>query len=113
MACSKELSQSIGAKIRMIRLAKGLSQEKLALECEMNPAFLGHVERGLRCPTIFTLQRICDGLQISLAELFLYDAQPQTNTAAVQHITQRLETLSPEQAAKIVKIVDNAIELLE
>ena len=60
MAENHHLAQEVGAKIKYLRLKRGLSQESLALSCDMNPAFLGHVERGMRSPTLTTLPRICD-----------------------------------------------------
>ena len=60
MAESTQIAQEIGAKIRYLRLKRGMSQETLALNCDMNPAFLGHVERGMRCPTVN------DSIQITL-----------------------------------------------
>lgn len=48
----QELSLQIGRRIRALRKQRGLSLEALALKCDMNAAFLGHIERGLRCPTI-------------------------------------------------------------
>ena len=49
------LSLQVGQRIRTIRKQRGLSLEALALKCDMNAAFLGHIERGLRCPTLYTL----------------------------------------------------------
>ena len=69
MADNTRLAREVGAKIKYLRQKRGLSQEALALSCDMNPAFLGHVERGMRSPTLNTLQRICDGLGITLTEL--------------------------------------------
>lgn len=63
MADNTRLAREVGAKIKYLRQKRGLSQEALALSCDMNPAFLGHVERGMRSPTLNTLQRICDGLR--------------------------------------------------
>ena len=48
MADNTRLAREVGAKIKYLRLKQGLSQESLALSCDMNPAFLGHVERGMR-----------------------------------------------------------------
>lgn len=39
---------NIGARIRYFRKLKGLSQEKLAWEAGINPAFLGELERGTK-----------------------------------------------------------------
>lgn len=108
------LSKQIGAKVRSFRQNQGLSLEKLALECDMNAAFLGHVERGMRCPTIYTLQRICDGLHIDLAELFLdITTEDMPNQAAIHHVCTVMTSLSAEQAKQISNIVDAAVALLE
>lgn len=48
---------NIGARIRYFRKLKGLSQEKLAWEAGINPAFLGELERGQKSPTLKTLEK--------------------------------------------------------
>lgn len=109
---SKAIARQVGARIRQLRTERGMSLEKLALECGMNPAFLGHVERGLRCPTVYTLARVCSGLNISLAELFLSGPQPEKeNAAAIQHVTDRMRSLSPQKAWAIARLVDDALTL--
>lgn len=69
---------NVGERIRYFRNLRGWSQETLALQAEINPAFLGHLERGLKSPTIKTLEKIVRALDISLAELFA-DPQPVDN----------------------------------
>lgn len=113
MAESKTIARQVGARIRQLRTDRGMSLEKLALECGMNPAFLGHVERGLRCPTVYTLARVCTGLGISLAELFLAAPEQESgNAAAIQHVTDRMRTLTPQQAQAVARLVDDALELI-
>lgn len=114
MAESKTIARQVGARIRQLRTDRGMSLEKLALECGMNPAFLGHVERGLRCPTVYTLARVCAGLDISLAELFLAAPdQENDNAAAIQHVTDQMRSLTPQQAETVARLVDDAVELLD
>ena len=69
---------NVGERIRYFRNLRGWSQETLALQAEINPAFLWHLERGLKSPTIKTLEKIVRALDISLAELFA-DPQPVDN----------------------------------
>ena len=117
MADNTRLAREVGAKIKYLRQKRGLSQEALALSCDMNPAFLGHVERGMRSPTLNTLQRICDGLGITLTELLLTDPNASADTtgcaAAIQHVTDRMRQLTPTQAAHIADMVEQAIRLLD
>ena len=112
MADNTRLAREVGAKIKYLRQKRGLSQEALALSCDMNPAFLGRVERGMRSPTLNTLQRICDGLGITLTEP---DATAVSTgcAAAIQHVTDRMRQLTPTQAAHIADMVEQAVQLLD
>ena len=117
MADNTRLAREVGAKIKYLRQKRGLSQEALALSCDMNPAFLGHVERGMRSPTLNTLQRICDGLGITLTELLLTEPDATAAStgcaAAIQQVTDRMRQLTPAQAAHIANMVEQAVQLLD
>ena len=65
----KTISYIIGQRIYEFRTQKKLSQETLAFESDIHPAYLGRVERGEKCPTIETLYKISKGLKIPLHEL--------------------------------------------
>ena len=60
----------IGNRIRYFRLRNGLSQEKLALAAGMNTVYIGHLERGLQSPTMTTLDKIVEALNVSYSEFF-------------------------------------------
>jgi transcriptional regulator with XRE-family HTH domain len=110
-----ELARIIGNRIRKIRTSRGMSIEKLALECKMSPNFLGHVERGLRSPTIHTLERICAGLGIGISELFPDDLavnHTAGNESAAEHLANAIATLTPLQQQQVCRIVDDIIKML-
>ena len=56
-----------GAQIREARKAKGLSQEQLALQAEVDRSYVGGIERGERNVSFLTLVRIaeCLGCDVS------------------------------------------------
>ena len=60
---------ALGQAIRGVRLAKGVSQEKLALLAEVDRSYVGRVERGDNNVAVLTLARIANALSISLASL--------------------------------------------
>ena len=66
-----ELASLVGERIRKIRKEEGLSLELFALRCDMNAAYVGHIERGVQNPTLNTLERICKGLDVSAEDLFI------------------------------------------
>ena len=60
----------LGERIKQIRLSKGISQEKFALSIEMDRTYYASVESGKRNISIINIEKISNGLEISLEELF-------------------------------------------
>ena len=107
MESQDSIVQQTGAKLRHFRLRKGISQEQLALECELNVNTIGMIERGQKNPTVFTLQRICDGLGISLATLFLYDGSGETAAEdTLRHIEAMLRQMPPRDVERVARIIE-------
>jgi len=64
--------KNLGKKIAKIRSEKDLTQEQLALDTGLNRAFIGYIERSERKPTIKTIARIAEALDVELWELFKF-----------------------------------------
>lgn len=64
------ITVELGKKIKQLRMKKGLSQEKFALEMGMDRTYFASVEAGKRNISICNIKKIADGLEISLSELF-------------------------------------------
>ena len=61
---------AFGNRIRSLRTAIGLSQEKFALQIGMDRTYYASVEAGKRNISIINIEKISKGLNISLSELF-------------------------------------------
>jgi transcriptional regulator with XRE-family HTH domain len=61
------LLKKVGQNIRDIRREKGLSQESLAFEADLDRSYIGGVERGDRNIAIINLKKIADVLKIPLS----------------------------------------------
>ena len=57
---------ALGKRIRTSRKAKKISQEQLAEICALSAAHIGHIERGTRIPSLDTIFRISQALDVSL-----------------------------------------------
>ena len=64
------ITVELGKKIKQLRMKKGLSQEKFALEIGMDRTYFASVEAGKRNISICNIKKIADGLEISISELF-------------------------------------------
>ena len=68
--CVQSLRYKLVNEIRKTRKQEGLSIENFALRCDIHPSYVGHIERGMQNPTLSTLERISQGLGISMDDLF-------------------------------------------
>jgi len=66
----KKIQESIGQKIRELRVKKGFSQEKFAELVGVHRTYIGMIERGEKTITIVTAKKVSNALEISLSELF-------------------------------------------
>ena len=64
-----DIAQALGQRIKELRTQTGLSQEKFALLINMDRTYFASVEAGKRNIAIRNIQRIADGLNVSLSEL--------------------------------------------
>ena len=55
--------------MRRVRVAQGLSQEKLAVDAAVNRGYLGGLEQQTENPTLDLLDRIAAALSVPVAEL--------------------------------------------
>jgi len=85
----------IGDNIRLIRQKSGLSQEQLALLSNMNTSYIGQIERGEKNPTVRTLEKIADALEISITDLFASPDSPKIGDSRSQN-QQFLAILTPK-----------------
>ena len=58
--------------IRKTRMDKGVTQEDLAYEADINRAYIGYIERGERHASIATVNKIATALKIDLYKLFTF-----------------------------------------
>ena len=103
---------NLGPRIRQFRTMAGLSQEKLAWQAGIAPAFLGQLERGLKSPTVKTLVKLTTALDIPLAELFSGPAdQSDEKEAAIKQIVFQLRDLPVESLQNLSLIIQNIKEI--
>jgi transcriptional regulator with XRE-family HTH domain len=64
----------VGRNVKRIRIAQGVSQERLAFDASVDRSYLGGVERGEENPTVDILDRLAETLNVPLAALFVIEA---------------------------------------
>ncbi|MFA0061777.1 helix-turn-helix domain-containing protein [Vibrio cyclitrophicus] len=65
----KNLATSFGKKLREVRKAKGISQDKLALLAEVDRSYVGRIERGEVNITLEKAYELAEALNCNVTEL--------------------------------------------
>jgi len=65
MATGKKL----GENLRKLRLKRGMSQGDLAVILNVDRAYISNIENGRMNPTLSTLEKIANALEVSSSEL--------------------------------------------
>ncbi|GAB4000781.1 hypothetical protein GCM10028807_54750 [Spirosoma daeguense] len=72
----KEFIKLFGVSVRQKRQQKGLSQDELAYQCQVDVRQIGRIERGEINTTISTVLVLARALEVSIADLFDFPLPP-------------------------------------
>lgn len=99
-----DTKQMVGARIKDIRNRKGLTQEQLSEKMEINPKYLSSIERGNENPTLNTLIKLSESLEVDLGAIFshIQIEDPRERKAL---ITSLLDQADDEQLKLVSKIL--------
>jgi len=105
------ISSQVGKKIREYRNRAGLTQENLALSSGINVSFLGDVERGIKKPSIDSLEKLLKALNLSFQDFFDFDAEiiPYKDCSALEKLMLELQNRSNDEVEMIYNIVKNIL----
>lgn len=85
-----DIQEKLANNLRRIRVTRNISQDELALLAGVERAYVGHIERATKNPTIKTVEKIAIALECSVCELF----------ADIQEGQADYATLSPGRKSK-------------
>ena len=94
--------------MRKYRKQAGITQEKLAELCDTEPAYIGQIETGRRCPSLSYVEKIAAALGVAPYRLF-YDekeAREDNDTFQRRKQKQEIKTMLMESASRICAAID-------
>ena len=59
----------VGRNVRRLREGRGMTQEQLAFEAQIDLTYVGGIERGRRNPSLMVMARLAEALEAELKEL--------------------------------------------
>ncbi|WP_046900099.1 MULTISPECIES: cupin domain-containing protein [Gluconobacter] len=67
----------VGQRLRLVRVAKNLSQRELAKRTGVTNSTISLIESGDMNPSIGTLKRVLDGIPVTLGDFFSFETEGQ------------------------------------
>ena len=103
--------RAIGSRIRKYRLERSLTQESVSEYADLTPAHYSHIERGNTKPSLPTLIRIANALEITIDDL-LCDNVEKSRHVRVRDVDRLLEDCTPQEIKALTEILAAAKKAL-
>lgn len=98
-------SRKLGKRVAFFRVKAGLSQEKLAEQSDLSTQFIGQIERGIKNPTVKTMQKICGALNITLSEFFDESDLDEDIDIATRRLVSQIVSRSEQEKVVIYQML--------
>ncbi len=85
----------IGARLRAVRHAGGLTLQQVAHKTGLTPSAISQIERGLSNPSVGSLKAIADALGTTLGSLFNHDAGGRRRSILVHQGARKVLSPAP------------------
>lgn len=94
-----------GQRLKAARKIRGMTQAKLASDAKISKWIIAHIEIGTRCPSIETLWKLADALEVSTDYLIGRCGNP------IGHPTTELDYKVSQSSKDTRKIIAAIIDL--
>lgn len=104
-----KVTAELGQRIRKYRKERKLTQEELSNKCKLHPTYIGQIERGEKNPSVESVYKICQALDIEITTLFEHladfatDADEPTTAMQAYYLIQRLSQKDQERMLRIIE----------
>lgn len=104
----KKVLKLVGARVRVLRKEKGLSQEALGEKGGFHFSYIGQVERGEKNVSLVNLAKIAEALEVNLIQLFAYvEEEMQT---PMDHSIQEVVDMLREANDEKMRLAKNVLK---
>ena len=100
----------IGNRIKEERKKANLTQEEFAEKINIGYKFLGNIERGEGIPSLDTLIKIVEVLDISYDSLLSNKKEVSKNILQIQHILSGLSDKRQKELIEAIKVIKNLMK---
>ena len=95
----------LGRRIRVLRTAKGLTQQELGYRADVDYKFIGEIERGNMNPSFKVLVKIATTLDVELPEILRFEQEISDQKELESRIAKIVKTLSVEKLQNVLMLL--------
>jgi len=95
----------LGRRIRTLRTTKGLTQQELGHQADVDYKFIGEIERGNMNPSFKVLVKISGALDVDLPEILRFEQEISDLNELQRRIKQIVNTLSVEKLQNVLTLL--------
>lgn len=100
--------EKLGKRVRVIRELRGMTQEELEEASGVNARYISALENGRKNATVELLERLSEGLQVPLLNLFSFDSEELApSKKSIQKLLESMEPSAFSKAVKILKVLSD------
>ena len=103
----------LGARIKVLRKAREVSQERLAELANLHPVFISKIETGKVRASVCSYQSIAEALDMSLAELVELPGEKEYWDSNMIALFQSAKKLSPDKQMVFTETVKGVLSGLQ
>lgn len=106
-----EVLKLVGARIRLLRKERGLSQEALGEKGGFHFSYIGQVERGEKNISLLNLAQIAEALEVNLIQLFSY-VDEKNEVTSTDNSIQEVVGMLRETTDEKIRLAKNVLKEL-
>ncbi|WP_159887559.1 helix-turn-helix domain-containing protein [Paenibacillus puerhi] len=112
------LMRLVGEQLRLVRKARGLTQEELAEKCGLSFSYISDIERGSRNVTLESLDKLMVALDVMPSEVFNFKDIESVNAAddkrmMIEILRSLLVERRPDEVRFVLKMAQEFIQTVD
>jgi transcriptional regulator with XRE-family HTH domain len=102
--------KQFGKRSRMVRKAAKITQEEAAEKAELNPKYLGQIERGEKRPSFDAIMALAKALRVEPEVFFRFDSGEADEKGLRKNIETLLRQCEHEDLRRVYKVIKALVE---
>jgi transcriptional regulator with XRE-family HTH domain len=96
---------ALAYRVKELRKVEGLTQESLAAKAQLSIQHIGEIERGVGNPKFNSLEKLAEGLDVSLADLLDFEYAQIDDNQVDEVIAQLLSSQKAPQKRLVLRLL--------